>query len=113
LSVSSNPAIILAHTEYRHGTASDTLEGWEKMAESALKGVTGFNKFVVTEDKASNSVRTECVLENWEQYETFLESGVTKAHQEGSQSIAKTLRLERLQGFSGEKRKASSECEQP
>jgi hypothetical protein len=106
LSVSSNPAIILAHTEYRHGTASDTLEGWEKMAESALKGVTGFNKFVVTEDKASNSVRTECVLENWEQYETFLESGVTKAHQEGSQSIAKDVKVRAIAGFLGREEKS-------
>lgn len=101
LSISSNPIIVLAHTEYKQGTASDTLEGWNKLAETALKEVNGFNKFVVVEDNANNSVRTEYILEHAEQYEAFLKSKVMKAHQEGSRSVAKEVKVRAIAGFLG------------
>jgi hypothetical protein len=106
LPISSNPAIILAHTEYRQGTTSDTLEGWNKLTESAFKSVTGLKKFVVSEDKVSNSVRTEYVLESWEQYEAFLKSGVRKAHQEGSKIIANDVKVRAIAGFLGREGKS-------
>lgn len=68
LSVSSNPVIVLLNS------ASSSADEWR----GAVEGARGLNLVAVVEDKETNSVRTEMILDGWRSYESF-ESGTGKS----------------------------------
>ena len=68
--ISSNPAIVLAHFGYKDGTVKHALEGWRKVVEYVEKNEDETRSYTVLADQERGSeVRTVEVYENWEYVE--------------------------------------------
>ncbi|KAF2686876.1 hypothetical protein K458DRAFT_363249 [Lentithecium fluviatile CBS 122367] len=65
-SLSSSPAVVLAHFGYKPGTLPHALEGWKAVVEYVSKEEYWTRGYTVGEDKEGESVRTVEVYESWE-----------------------------------------------
>ncbi|KAH7355982.1 hypothetical protein BKA66DRAFT_515729 [Pyrenochaeta sp. MPI-SDFR-AT-0127] len=69
--ISSNPAILLVNVGYKAGTTANALESWRNFTKSASSSVKELNLSIVVEDKETNSIRAEYVLDSWGAIEGF------------------------------------------
>ncbi|KAJ4305776.1 hypothetical protein N0V90_001308 [Kalmusia sp. IMI 367209] len=79
-SISTSPAIVLAHFDYKPKTVAHALQGWTDVVDYVSKNEYWTRGYTVGEEKETNSVRTVETYESWD----FLE----KVHMK-SEAIAK------------------------
>lgn len=103
LPISSNPAILLVNVGYRPGTTVHSLEGWKDFAKSASSSVKGFNVFTVVEDKETNSVRAEYVLDSWEALGEVQSLGVAEKNKDNAKNRTSVdaVKIRAIAGFIG------------
>lgn len=64
-SISANPAIVLAHVEYKPGTLSRAVKDWSKVVDYATNNEHWTQGYTLGKDKEGNCVRTVEVYESW------------------------------------------------
>ncbi|PSN59405.1 hypothetical protein BS50DRAFT_640959 [Corynespora cassiicola Philippines] len=64
--ISANPAIVLAHFEYKPGTLSHAVEGWKQVVDYVSGNEEETRGYTVLEDKETNCVRTVEVYDSWD-----------------------------------------------
>lgn len=105
-SVSSDPAIVLAHYEYTPGTLSRALESWKDVVDYVEKNENGTGALAVLATEGGAEVRTVEIYESWE-YLQDVHSKIPaiKAHQEhngrGGTGAKGAVRLRCVHGFFG------------
>lgn len=92
LSVSSNPIIVLLQS------TSSSAEEWR----GATEGAKGLNFIAVVEDKETNGVRAEMILDGWTSYEAF-ESGAGKSV---TKAANESVQIRPIAGYLGRKGKS-------
>jgi len=110
LTVSSDPAIILAHNEYTPGTLSPALKCWKDVAEHVKKNEDGTKAYTVLATEGRAEVRTVEIYESWEYMQNVhLKNSTIKAHQQcfDGTTVKGTVRLRCVHGFFGNGRAGS------
>lgn len=65
-SISTEPAIVLAHFEYKPGDISNALKEWEEVVEYVAKNEFWTRGYTVSEEQGKNNVRTVETYESWD-----------------------------------------------
>ncbi|KAF1927675.1 uncharacterized protein M421DRAFT_172550 [Didymella exigua CBS 183.55] len=105
LLLTTSPAVLLVGIEYKPGTSSNAVTGWEKMAEGAVKSVPGVNVFTVAKDAEANIVRTVEVLDSWDSLNVLVKTDAAKNNIEHNgkdrTGVKSAIRLRAVAGFVG------------
>jgi hypothetical protein len=96
-SVSTNPAIVLLHN------TSLGVDGSKDAAERVVGNVKELSFLAVVEDKETNGVRTQIVMDSWESYEKFEKSDAAKCLTTNASSVVK---IKAIAGFLGREDKS-------
>ena len=104
--LSSNPAIVIAHVGYKSDTLSHALQGWKALVEDVAKNEYWTRGYTVGEDKEGMSVRTVEVYESWESLEKVHAQGeAVKKNQEQNgrerSAVHGAVRVRAVDGFLG------------
>ena len=96
LSILSNPAIVLMNAPLKPGSALQSVEEWKDIAEISMSKTKGVNVFSVVEDKEGNSIRMQCVAQDWNAF-ADLQSSVL----DGSAGPIERVKIRPINGFLG------------
>lgn len=101
LAISTDPAIVLVNTPYQPDAAPQTLDWWKNTAKEISDNTKGFSSVIVVEDRESNSVREEYVLQSWGDFEAI--AARYKSHDSDNASRVPTdiVKVKAVAGFLG------------
>ena len=96
LSILSDPAIVIMNVPSKPGSAPQPVEEWKDIAEISMSKAKGVSVFAVVEDKEGNSIRMQCVAQDWNAF-ADLQSSVL----DGSLDRIETVKIRPIDGFLG------------
>jgi len=105
LPLTAAPAVLLVSIEYKPGSSSNAVAGWEEMAKGAVQRVPGVNVFTVAEHAETSTIRTVEVLDSWDSLDVLVKTDATKKNIEHNgrdrTGVKSAIKLRAVVGFVG------------